>query len=144
MGKRLILLAALVAVASLIILIALVVPFEQQQAIRSETQSTGTCSMLNESASKTIITCRVGERIGGFKLLKVGMLSAQILVYDDCGACVHTSSNENQFLKVIDINVYQRFGSPCWGIYPTELLSTDVINGSATFESNMSGEMYCI
>ena len=122
-------------------LIGATVPAPVSQA---EINSTGTCS--NQSAgspNESIITCHTGERFGGFKLLKVNGLSVQILIYDDCAACMHDSTNGNQFIEVMNVSLGQHFGSSCEGIYPSELLSVNTINESATFGSNMSKEMIC-
>ncbi len=116
----------------------------------SELNSTGNCTIVNTQVklanNESTISCNVGERFEGFKLLKVNPTSIQILIYDDCGACMHNATNGNQFVEIMNVNVFQSFGSPCEGIPPTQLVMVNIKNNVSTaiFHSNISGTMYCV
>jgi hypothetical protein len=110
-----------------------------QKAIRqSEINATGACIPTNTSVNSTTILCTIGERFEGFKLLSVSPSSIEILVYDDCGACMHDSTNGNQFVELINVTTGQTFGGPCMDIPQSELVSTNENNGDAMIRYNSS------
>lgn len=156
MGRRLLICIAIaiIAVASFIAAYELGLQQQQDRAMTELNATSGTCSRVNESDNKAMLACLVNQSSiaggYGFKLLKVSAGLTQILIYDTCTACLHVTALNNSgpytdaWAKIVNVSIGQVFGAPCESTPASELLSTDVEEGSAVYETNASKQGVCI
>ncbi len=104
---------------------------------------TGPCSLSTNSQSNNTLTCAAGQNFTGFKVLAIKSSTIQILIYDNCGTCSHTTSNMDQFLSTMNISIGESFGSPCQGIYPSKLIGINTTKLLAIIRFNMSNVLTC-
>lgn len=113
--------------------------------VQYQHNSSDQCSVSALSPSASIVTCANGQTFQGFKLIAAGNTYAQVLIYDDCSACMHTQYNSNQYIKVVNVTIGEKFGGACEGFYPSMLVSTSIQTGIAVFYTNTSQKaMICI
>ena len=99
----------------------------------------GMCTVKNKTSNISLALCSAGQRFENFKLLKVYVSSAQILVYNTCyshSAIPESMVNTTACVKIINLSINQSFTN-CY-MPRSKLLITNYSKQVAVFGINMS------
>lgn len=144
--------APLYAAICILIVIGVAVAYSYQldyQNFYRQQTPIGNCTLTNalKGIGMGTLTCMVGDRYMGFKLLAVTESGAQILIYNRCLPCAQPANETqayNELHEIINVSVGQTFGGICEGEFPSKLVSVNVSEMEAVFEENLTSQGVCV